>query len=128
MELIKAEKVYKQRAREPLGTTYMRDGIRLPEKFTTGKESFGIKSVSSLEPAKEIIFPDIKEEDIKAEEIYIKSHNNWPVGAQRSRGIDWTKTSANPETTAFGRKGDTIAFNGVSANIAVVLNPAGKVI
>lgn len=123
LQLEKAEKVYKQRAREPLGRVYNRDH-KLPLKYTQGGEAFGIKSVSSLEPAKDIIFPEFNSDDIAAEEIYIKSHNNWPVGAQRSRGINWATTTCDPSKTSFGMKGDTIAFNGVSKNIADVLNPS----
>ena len=37
--------------------------------MTIGK-AFGVHSVSSLEPAKDIIFPTVDEEALKAEEIY----------------------------------------------------------
>jgi len=120
LQIIKAEKVYRARAKEPLGRQQDR-GMPLPEKFTTGGQAFGIGSVSSLEPAKDIIFPEIREEDVIAEEIYQKSHNNWPVGAQKQRGIDWGRTGVNPDATRFGMKGDTIAFNGVSKNVEAVL-------
>jgi hypothetical protein len=99
--------------------------MKLPDKFTTGGQAFGIGSASSLEPAKDIIFPEISEEDIIAEKIYQKSHNNWPVGAQKQRGIDWGTTGMNPDEVRFGMKGDTIAFNGVSKNVEAVLQNKG---
>jgi EF-hand domain-containing family member B len=120
LQQIKAEKVYRARAKEPLGRAQDR-GMGLPEKFTTGNQAFGIGTVSSLEPAKDIIFPEIKEEDVRAEVIYQKSHNNWPVGVQKSRGIDWERTGVDPTDVRFGKKGDTIAFNGVSKNVEAVL-------
>lgn len=116
----KAEKVYKARAREPLGKTF--EHGYLPSKFKGPEgEAFGVKSVSSLEPAKDIIFPEFSEEALEAEKIYQRTHNNWPVGAQKSRGIDWSTTGVNPNEVRFGAKGDTIAFNGVSKNIEAVL-------
>ncbi len=51
--------------------------------------------------------------------MYKRSHGSYAPGEQRRRGYDW---NINPETTRFGAKGDTIAFNGVSKNIADVLN------
>jgi len=120
LQTFKAEKVYRARAKEPLGRQQDHH-MELPSKFTEGKQAFGIGSVSSLEPAKEIIFPSIKEEDVIAEEIYQRSHNNWPVGAQKQRGINWQDTGVNPNETRFGMKGDTIAFNGVSKNVDAVL-------
>lgn len=57
-----AEKQYRQIG-GPLGVVPDR-GVVLPAKFTSGKEPFGQKSASSLEPAKELIFPtDIRDTD-----------------------------------------------------------------
>lgn len=115
---IKAEKVYKQQNREPLGHIPDR-GYVLPEKYTVGQQAFGIKSASSLEPAKGLIFPSNIEETVAGADLYKRSHGSYAPGEQRRRGYDW---NINPETTRFGAKGDTIAFNGVSKNIADVLN------
>lgn len=137
---IKAEKVYKQQNREPLGHIPDR-GYILPEKYTVGKieldltlfvlwcnafpflfagqQAFGIKSAGSLEPAKGLIFPSNIDETVAGADLYKRSHGSYAPGEQRRRGYDW---NINPETTRFGSKGDTIAFNGVSKNIADVLN------
>lgn len=56
--MMKSERVYKGSAREPLGKPYDRH-YNLPEKFTVHNEAFGVKSKSSLEPAKAIIFPTL---------------------------------------------------------------------
>ena len=55
----------------------------------------------------------------EADELYKRSHGNYAPGEQRSRGYNW---NVDPNTTRFGQKGDTIALNGVSSNIAEVLN------
>lgn len=149
---IKAEKVYKQQNREPLGHIPDR-GYVLPEKYTVGKclpwcflsahhrslsyfilvlltfyapgqQAFGIKSASSLEPAKGLIFPSNIDETVAGADLYKRSHGSYAPGEQRRRGYDW---NINPETTRFGAKGDTIAFNGVSKNIADVLNGSANV-
>jgi hypothetical protein len=52
-------------------------------------------------------------------ELYKRSHGSYAPGEQRRRGYEWP---VDPEMTRFGAKGDTIAFNGVSKNIADVLN------
>jgi len=115
----KAEKVYKQQNREPLGRIPDR-GYQLPTKYTVGREAFGIKSSSSLEPAKNLIFPADREESQEGEDLYKRSHGSYGPGEQRRRGYEWT--NVDPNQVRFGAKGDTIAFNGVSKNIADVLN------
>lgn len=86
---------------------------------TTGQQAFGIKSASSLEPAKGLIFPQDIDDTVEGQELYKRSHGSFAPGEQRRRGYDW---NVDPEKTRFGAKGDTIAFNGVSKNIADVLN------
>ena len=79
--------------------------------------------MSSLEPAKDVIFPLLTAESLAGEEIYKRSHNNYAAGEQKSRNYKWY---VDPVTTRFGVRGDTIAFNGVSKNIADVLKGAGE--
>ena len=119
LKTLKAEKSYKQMAKEPLGMSRLAVQSELPE--THRNIAFGLASKSSLEPAKAIIFPQVPEGLSEAEKIYVKTHGSWGPGEQKRRGYDWTKTSINPEETRFGIKGDTIAFNGVSKNIDQVL-------
>ena len=121
INLVKSEKVYKGAAREPLGKTVDRN-IKLPDKFANGAKAFGIGSKSSLEPAKGIIFPDVAADQYEGEDVYKVSHGSWPVGEQKTRNYQWPN-GVNPLSSVFGNKGDQIALNGVSRNIAVVLNP-----
>ncbi len=86
-----------------------------------GKIPFGEKSVSSLEPAKAIIFPEQTESLDVANDLYKRSHGSYGPGEQRSRNYQWR---IDPEQTRFGRKGDTIALNGTSQNVMDVLKPA----
>jgi hypothetical protein len=79
---------------------------------------FGVKSASSLEPAKDLIFPTITEDSLRGEDLYKRSHGSYGPGEQRSRDYKW---NVDPALTRFGRKGDTIAMNGVSTNINDVL-------
>ena len=65
-----------------------------------------------------IIFPTMTEESIRGEEIYKISHGNYAPGEQKSRDYKWY---VDPNSTRFGVKGGTIAFNGVSTAIAEVL-------
>lgn len=94
-----------------------------------GQEAFGIKSATSVEPAKDLIFPrqppppattassELYDDEL-ARELYKRSHHSYAPGEQRRRGYNW-KTP--PEEIRFGRRGESIAFNGVSANIHDVL-------
>lgn len=113
----KAEKVYKGTTREPLGHTYDRK-YNMPTAFTVNKQPFGIKSKSSAEPAKDIIFPTLDAETLVGEEIYKRSHGYVPPGEQINRHYKW---NIDPKTVRFGVKGDNIALNGVSHNITAVL-------
>lgn len=119
LELMKAEKVYKDAAKNRLGksTSYnYNDNFKAMEG-----RAFGIKSVSSLEPAKGIIFPEVSEESVAGEEIYKKSHGACAPGEQKRRGYNYPGGPEYPNVTRFGVKGDTIALNGVSKNITDVL-------
>lgn len=68
---------------------------------------------------------DVNYDTEEGNDIYKRSHGSYAPGEQKRRGYNW---SVDPHNTVFGRKGDTIAFNGVSKNIADVLkgpnNPA----
>ena len=116
----KLEQVYHTLKREPLGKSYSRD-YKLPEKCAT--EPFGVKSVSSLEPAKAIIFPTVTEDVDAGNELYKISHGSYGPGEQKSRHYKW-KQDVN--TMTFGVKGTSVAFNGVSQNVDDVLKSAGE--
>ena len=117
----KAEAVYRLRAKEPLGRTVDRH-VALPSKFTEGKTPFGCVGKSDVEKAKDIIFPDLTDEQIQGDEIYRRSHGFSLPGEQKNRNYKWY---VDPANTRFGVKGDTIALNGVSKNIADVLRGVG---
>lgn len=51
-------------------------------------------------------------------DLYKRSHGSFGPGEQRTREYKW---DIDPKQTRFGRKGDTIALNGVSTNILEVL-------
>lgn len=71
-----------------------------------------------MEPAKDLIFPVITPDTLQGDDLYKRSHGSYGPGEQRSRDYNWP---VNPKETRFGRKGDTIAMNGVSTNINEVL-------
>ena len=71
------------------------------------------------EPAKDIIFPEMASDIDQGNNLYKKSHGSYAPGEQRSRDYKW---NIDPNQTRFGRKGDTIALNGVSTNIVDVLH------
>ena len=60
-------------------------------------------------------------EAIEGEEIYKRSHGNFAPGEQKRRGYNYPQGPDYPNVTRFGQKGDTIALNGVSKNVADVL-------
>lgn len=62
----------------------------------------------------------MREDDAEGNELYKRSHGSYLPGEQRSRKYNW---NVDPENTRFGRKGDTIALNGVSKNVEDVLKP-----
>ncbi|RYH27211.1 hypothetical protein EON65_13800 [archaeon] len=117
MQLLKSEKIYKHTQREPLGHSPDRK-MTLPLKFTHDQQPFGVKSSSSLEPAKNLIFPQDCFDSAEGTDLYKRSHGSYGPGEQKKRGYDW---KVDPNQTRFGAKGDTIAFNGVSQNIRDVL-------
>jgi len=114
----KAEQIYYSVRREPLGHSINRN-YNLPEKC--GTEAFGVKSVSSLEPAKGIIFPDVTEDVDRGIDLYKVSHGSYGPGEQKSRHYDLPLTSMT-----FGMKGTSVAFNGVSQNVDDVLKSVGE--
>ena len=108
LELMKAEKVYKDAAKNRLGksTSYnYNDNFKAMEG-----RAFGIKSVSSLEPAKSIIFPEVSEESVAGEEIYKKSHGACAPGEQKRRGYNYPGGPEYPNVTRFGVKGGYNCF------------------
>jgi hypothetical protein len=66
----------------------------------------------------------LSEDELRAEAIYIRTHGSWGPGEQKSRGYDWH--GIDPTKKVFGVKGNTVALNGVSKNVADVLNSAGE--
>lgn len=139
MNLIKSERIYKHTIREPLGRSPDKK-VSLPPRFSEGEllvshplplpasadpsppaadQPFGVKSSSSVQPAKDLIFPQSSYESADGDELYKRSHGSYAPGEQRKRGYQWKN---DPTQTRFGAKGDTIALNGVSANIRDVLN------
>jgi hypothetical protein len=127
LNIAKAEKNYKRTHREPLGHSPERSG-HLPSKFTEKNQTFGVKTRNAEEPAKNLIFPvDVNYDTEEGNDIYKRSHGSYAPGEQKRRGYNW---GVDPDRTVFGRKGDTIAFNGVSKNISEVLkgpsNPADE--
>lgn len=71
-----------------------------------------------MEPAKNLIFPAGVDAS-GGEDLYKRSHGSYAPGEQMRRNYNW---GIDPETTRFGQRGDTIALNGVSKNIAMVLD------
>ena len=118
----KSERIYRQRAMEPLGRSVDRHMV-MPDKHTLGKVPFGVSSRASAEPAKDILFPLLNQEDLEAEKIYVRSHGSWAPGEQKRRGYDWKNIDV--ETQVFGLKGNSIALNGVSKDISDVLKGNG---
>lgn len=119
LDLEKKEKVYKDAAKNRLGKS---TSYNYNENFKAMEgRAFGIKSVSSLEPAKDILFPEVSEEAVAGEAIYKKSHGHYEPGEQKRRGYNYPGGPDYPNVTRFGVKGDTIALNGVSKNITDVL-------
>jgi EF-hand domain-containing family member B len=114
----KAEQIYYSVKREPLGRSVNRN-YNLPEKCAT--EAFGVKSVSSLEPAKGIIFPDVREDVNAGTELYKVSHGSYGPGEQKSRHYN-----VPLQEMTFGVKGTSVAFNGVSQNVDDVLKSVGE--
>ena len=118
MNRIKAEAQYKHVQREPLGHSPDRK-IIMPSKFTEGKQAYGVQTSSANGAAKDLIFPREYLDNEEGNELYKRSHGSYEPGEQRSRRYQWG--NVDPQQTRFGRKGDTIALNGVSKNIAEVL-------
>lgn len=76
-----------------------------------------------LEPVKGLIFPQEMGDTEEGIALYKRSHGSYGPGEQRRRDYNW---NIDPAKTRFGSKGDNIAFNGVSQNIAMVLNGAAN--
>lgn len=81
-------------------------------------QPFGIASVPEI-PVKEVIFPVHDNQNSGAEDVYRKSHGAIGPGEQISRGYDWH--GADMSKKIFGIKGNSLAYNGVSVNVAEAL-------
>jgi len=113
----KAEGSYKSVVKEPLGRTYVRGHV-LPEQFQQGAP-FGLMPKRKEETVKELLFPRITETSSTGSELYKKSHGSYDVGEQKTRRYN---VEFDLKKKVYGRKGDAIAFNGVSKNIDDVLH------
>lgn len=80
-----------------------------------------MKTSSAHEAAKDLIFPSSNGDEGDGYELYKKSHGSYAPGEQKRRDYKW---NVDPTETRFGRKGDTIALNGISKNITEVLKGA----
>ena len=74
---------------------------------------------NSANPAKDIIFPVLEEQPDGVEDVYKRSHGAIGPGEQISRGYDWH--GADMSSHIFGIKGNSLAYNGVSDNVADAL-------
>ena len=89
----------------------------------SGNQAFGIASNTAPQPAKHIIFPTLDEETVRGEELFMKSHGAFGPGEQTTRGYDWHGQDMCKRV--FGIKGNSLAFNGVSSNVADALRGGG---
>ena len=86
--------------------------------FLVDNQAFGIASASAL-PAKEVIFPITEDQNSGAEDVYRRSHGAIGPGEQITRGYDWHGVDMSKKV--FGMKGNSLAYNGVSINVAEAL-------
>ena len=63
------------------------------------------------------------ETTFSGDELYKRSHGTYGVGEQKKRDYRW---NVNPEEFRFGIRGNTVAFNGVSKNVAEILSSPGE--
>ena len=59
------------------------------------------------------------ESTFSGDELYKRSHGTYGVGEQKRRDYQW---KVNPEEFRFGVRGNTVAFNGASKNVAEILS------
>lgn len=63
------------------------------------------------------------ESTFSGDELYKRSHGTYGVGEQKRRDYQW---NVNPQEFRFGLRGNTVAFNGVSKNVAEILTSPGE--
>ena len=120
-----AENIYDSSKREPLGRSMLR-GHKLPDALASGEAAFGdvvgAEELAKHPPAKPLIYPvDVAEaetEDVHRQ--YVRTHQDYAPGEQRTRGYDWESTQVDLKTTAFGFAEKNRIHNGV----AKALNPS----
>lgn len=106
----RAEAIYRQRAKEPLGKSMPR-GTALPSHMQQKEFAFGVKSDTS-ESAKGLLYPEDRDEDQEKEAVYRKSHGNFAPGEQRRRDYNW---QFDPASHRFGVVGSREEKDGASA-------------
>lgn len=105
------ERVYKSTNVEPLGRSMVRNHI-LPEETKKKEFAFGYKRRNTDPPAKELIQPRL-EYDNTHHAQYVKSHNAYLPGEQKSLNYKWP--GINPTTFKFGKVEKDRLPNGVGA-------------
>ena len=100
------ERIYQSTQRHPLGKSHPPKGhATLPDFVRQPDFCHGVPTLGGKESAKELLYSAhvVEDEGIRAQ--YVKSHNSYLPGEQRTRHYRW---SINPATTVFGVKGDNI--------------------
>jgi len=100
------EMIYQSTQRHPLGKSHPPKGhATLPDFVRQPDFCHGVPTLGGKESAKALLYSAhvVGEEGIRTQ--YVKSHNSYLPGEQRTRHYHW---SINPATTVFGVKGDNI--------------------
>jgi hypothetical protein len=107
----KAEGYYQSRKREPLAKSYSRNHV-LPEQTKQKMFAFGLTTGAS-ESSKNLLYPEVKEdEDVHAPQ-YIRSHGSYGPGQQRNREYKWDQSAVDPNVHRFGKVEKEMLKNGV---------------
>ena len=99
------EAIYRSNQREPLGKSFVRGHAIPPHIDAFGKPQ---NSVNTEAGAKELLYPrsSVAPSDGRSEEevkrMYIKSHNSYAPGEQRTRDYQWGRARVDPTQFRFG--------------------------
>ena len=122
-----AEKMYVENSKEPLGKPYIR-GHEMPPKVKAEGFAYGM-STDSSESAKNLLYPQVTEDESKHHAQYIKSHGAYEPGEQRERGYKWENTPVHPAVHRFGLPpGPKAGVEGVQACMSTTGDGATRII
>ena len=94
-----------------MGKSYSRQHT-LPDETKGSAFAFGLTTGAS-ESSKNLLYPEVTDDDSKHSAMYVRSHGSYGPGEQRNREYKWEESPIDPVNHMFGKVDKGMVRNGV---------------